>query len=62
MGQRPGAVVPLSGSPDYRRLWGLPDDRAWERAVDHYLETFAGFSDLQDARPKALTELEASVQ
>jgi B12-binding domain/radical SAM domain protein of rhizo-twelve system len=54
----PVPLFPYPGSPDYRRLWGLPDDRAWERAVDHYLATFAGFSDLQDSRPKRLAELE----
>ena len=31
----PVPLFPYPGSPDYRRLWGLPDDRAWERAVDH---------------------------
>jgi B12-binding domain/radical SAM domain protein of rhizo-twelve system len=54
----PVPLFPYPGSPDYRRLWGLPDDRAWERAVDHYLATFTGFSDLQDARPRSLAELE----
>ena len=33
----PVPLFPYPGSPDYRRLWGLPDDDAWERAVDHYL-------------------------
>jgi B12-binding domain/radical SAM domain protein of rhizo-twelve system len=55
----PVPLFPYPGSPDYRRLWGLPDDTAWERAVDHYLETFDEFSDLQDRRPARLTELEA---
>lgn len=55
----PVPLFPYPGSPDYRRLWGLPDDQAWERAVDHYLATFADFSDLQEARPKRLRELEA---
>lgn len=54
----PVPLFPYPGSPDYRRLWGLPDARAWERAVDHYLATFAGFSDLQDERPLPLAELE----
>jgi anaerobic magnesium-protoporphyrin IX monomethyl ester cyclase len=51
-------LFPYPGSPDYRRLWGLPDDMAWERAVDHYLATFAELSDLQDTGPKHLAELE----
>ena len=55
----PVPLFPYPGSPDYRRLWGLPDDDAWERAVDHYLVTFADMSDLQDARPRPLRELES---
>jgi B12-binding domain/radical SAM domain protein of rhizo-twelve system len=57
----PVPLFPYPGSPDYRRLWGLPDDRAWERAVDHYLGTFAELSDLQDARPRRLHELEGAL-
>ena len=30
----PVPLFPYPGSPDYRRLWGLPDDDAWERALD----------------------------
>ncbi|MCB1882834.1 MAG: TIGR04295 family B12-binding domain-containing radical SAM protein [Geminicoccaceae bacterium] len=55
----PVPLFPYPGSPDYRRLWGLPDDRAWERAVDYYLGTFDAFSDLQEARPLPLDQLEA---
>jgi len=55
----PVPLFPYPGSPDYRRLWGLPDDVAWERAVDYYLERNAAFSDIQDARPRRLCELEA---
>jgi anaerobic magnesium-protoporphyrin IX monomethyl ester cyclase len=55
----PVPLFPYPGSPDYRRLWGLPDDDAWERAVDYYLDTFASFSDLQEVRPRPLAELEA---
>jgi anaerobic magnesium-protoporphyrin IX monomethyl ester cyclase len=56
----PVPLFPYPGSPDYRRLWGLPDDDAWERAVDHYLGTFAELSELQDARPRRLRELEGA--
>ena len=60
LGQRPGAALPLSqSSPDYRRLWGEPDDQAWERAHAHYLAQFQSFSDIQEERPAALAELEA---
>ncbi len=40
----PVPLFPYPGSPDYRRLWGLPDDAAWERAVDHYLAAHDGFA------------------
>jgi anaerobic magnesium-protoporphyrin IX monomethyl ester cyclase len=55
---KPVPLFPYPGSPDYRRLWGLPDDYAWERALDWYLERNAAFSDIQDARPQRLHELE----
>jgi B12-binding domain/radical SAM domain protein of rhizo-twelve system len=54
----PVPLFPYPGSPDYRLLWGLPDDRAWERAHAHYLARFAAFSDIQDQRPLPLEELE----
>jgi anaerobic magnesium-protoporphyrin IX monomethyl ester cyclase len=54
----PVPLFPYPGSPDYRKLWGLPDDQAWERAHRHYLRAFDAFSDLQDERPRPLPELE----
>jgi B12-binding domain/radical SAM domain protein of rhizo-twelve system len=54
--------VPLflyPSSPDYRRLWGEPDEQAWERAHAHYLRQFGAFSDIQEADPLPLPELEA---
>jgi B12-binding domain/radical SAM domain protein of rhizo-twelve system len=54
----PVPLFPYPGSPDYRKLWGLPDDRAWERAVDHYIGAFDEFSDVQAGRPVPLAELE----
>ena len=56
----PVPLFPYPGSPDYRKLWGPPDDRAWERAHAHYLSQFDAFSDLQDERPRPLAELERS--
>lgn len=56
----PVPLFPYPGSPDYTRLWGTPDDRAWERAVDHYLDHHATFSDIQEERPLRLAELEAA--
>ena len=50
----PVPLYPYPGSPDYRRLWGEPDDVAWERAHQHYLAMFDRFSDVQDrASPAA---------
>ncbi|WP_026873369.1 TIGR04295 family B12-binding domain-containing radical SAM protein [Inquilinus limosus] len=56
----PVPLYPYPSSPDYRRLWGQPDDRAWERAHEHYLRQFDHFSDIQDDRPLPLRELEAA--
>ena len=56
----PVPLYPYPSSPDYRRLWGLPDDRAWERAHDYYLAQFSRFSDIQDGRPSPLRDLEAA--
>jgi anaerobic magnesium-protoporphyrin IX monomethyl ester cyclase len=55
----PVPLFPYPGSPDYRRLWGLPDDDAWERAVDYYLDTHAKLSEIQEAGPRRLQQLEA---
>jgi B12-binding domain/radical SAM domain protein of rhizo-twelve system len=54
----PVPLYPYPGSPDYRRLWGEPDDQAWERAHAWYLGQFAGFSDIQEERPQPLHVLE----
>jgi hypothetical protein len=54
----PVPLFPYPGSPDYTRLWGEPDDFAWERAHDHYLHQFRAFSDVQDQQPCPLHELE----
>ena len=55
----PVPLYPYPSSPDYRKLFGLPDERAWERAHDHYLGLFDRMSDIQDDRPLPLEELEA---
>jgi anaerobic magnesium-protoporphyrin IX monomethyl ester cyclase len=57
----PVPLFPYPGSPEYRRIWGLPDDDAWERALDYYLDRYASFSDIQEAQPRRLTELERAV-
>ncbi len=55
----PVPLYPYPSSPDYRRMWGMPDERAWERAHEYYLAQFADFSEIQDGRPLPLQQLEA---
>ena len=55
---RPVPMFPYPGSPGYTRRWGATDDRAWERAMEHYLSSYAEFSDIQEARPLPLDALE----
>jgi anaerobic magnesium-protoporphyrin IX monomethyl ester cyclase len=55
---KPVPMFPYPGSPGYSKLWGAPDDLAWERAMEHYLARFDEFSDIQDARPRPLSQLE----
>ncbi|RED33258.1 hypothetical protein BJ123_11195 [Rhodopseudomonas thermotolerans] len=57
----PVPLYPYPGSPDYRKLWGVPDDTAWERAHQHYLTLFDRFSDVQEQRPVPLADLELQV-
>lgn len=56
----PVPMFPFPGTPDYGKLFGLPDDYAWERAHQYYLDTFRdkGYSDIQDTKPAPLEELE----
>jgi hypothetical protein len=55
---KPVPLYPYPGSPDYTKQWGEPDDVAWERATDYYLGIYSAFSDIQEARPRPLHELE----
>jgi B12-binding domain/radical SAM domain protein of rhizo-twelve system len=57
---KPVPLFPYPGSPDYTKRWGLPDERAWERAHEHYLGAFQEFSDIQDERPLPLPILESA--
>jgi B12-binding domain/radical SAM domain protein of rhizo-twelve system len=59
---KPVPLFPYPGSPDYSRRWGAPDDSAWERAVDYYVEHFVEFSDIQDASPRRLAALESAAR
>ena len=56
----PVPLYPYPSSPDYHRLWGAPDDEAWERAHTYYLAQFSVLSDIQDDRVALLPELEAA--
>jgi anaerobic magnesium-protoporphyrin IX monomethyl ester cyclase len=61
----PVPMFPFPGSPEYVTTFGAqPDERAWERAHDFYLQLFAerGYSDIQDQQPLSLRELENSAQ
>ncbi len=55
---KPVPLFPYPGSPEYTRMWGAPDDDAWERAHAAYLSGFDSFSDIQEKRPQTLVELE----
>jgi anaerobic magnesium-protoporphyrin IX monomethyl ester cyclase len=57
---KPVPMFPYPGSPGYTRLWGAADEAAWERAMDEYLSRYLEFSDIQEARPRPLAELEHS--
>ena len=54
----PVPLFPYPGSPDYTKRWGEPDDRAWERAHEFYLNSFHTFSDIQEQKPLSLVTLE----
>ena len=56
----PVPLYPYPSSPDYHRLWGAPDDHAWERAHGHYLAQFSRFSDIQEEAPAPLPLLETA--
>ncbi|HXE31282.1 MAG TPA: TIGR04295 family B12-binding domain-containing radical SAM protein [Terriglobales bacterium] len=60
---QPVPVFAYPGTPLYLRLFGPPDERAWERAHAHYLEVNRGrgrYSDIQDPEPAALEALESA--
>ncbi len=55
---KPVPLFPYPGSPEYTRKFGPPDDHAWERAHEFYLNGFDTFSDIQEQRPEPLVALE----
>jgi anaerobic magnesium-protoporphyrin IX monomethyl ester cyclase len=58
----PVPMFPYPGTPQYMRMWGPPDDQAWERAHHYYTSTFRekGFSDIQEQQPAAIEDLECT--
>ena len=57
----PVPMFPFPGSPEYVTTFGTqPDEQAWERAHDFYLQLFTtkGFSDIQAEQPLSLAQLE----
>ncbi|QTL02137.1 TIGR04295 family B12-binding domain-containing radical SAM protein [Aquabacter sp. L1I39] len=56
----PVPLYPYPSSPDYRRLFGEPDEAAWERAHAYYLAQFSSLSDIQEEHPLPLPDLEAA--
>jgi anaerobic magnesium-protoporphyrin IX monomethyl ester cyclase len=58
----PVPMFPFPGTPEYQQMFGVPDDHAWERAHHYYTRTFRekGYSDIQDAHPATLEELECA--
>ena len=58
----PVPMYPFPGTPDYFKMFGPPDEYAWERAHQYYLGTFKdkGYSDIQEAVPASLEELECT--
>ena len=57
----PVPMFPFPGSPEYVTTFGgQPDEAAWERAHEHYLQMFSskGWSDIQEQVPATLAELE----
>ncbi len=56
----PVPLFPYPGSPQFRALFGAPDDDAWARAHRWYLRHNAALSDLQSDIPLSLAELEGT--
>jgi anaerobic magnesium-protoporphyrin IX monomethyl ester cyclase len=58
----PVPMFAFPGTPEYLQRFGPPDDHAWERAHEHYLNAFRdkGYSDIQEQQPVAIEDLECT--
>ena len=58
----PVPMFPYPGAPAYQQMFGAPDDRAWERAHEYYMQTFQhkGYSDIQEQHPSRIEDLECA--
>jgi len=58
----PVPMFPFPGTPQYTRMFGEPDDQAWERAHRYYTSTFRekGYSDIQEQQPSPIEDLECT--
>lgn len=54
----PVPLFPYPGSDEYAKRWGEPDEKAWERAHEYYMNENLTFSDIQEENPECLKELE----
>jgi len=52
-----GPLFPYPGSPAYRKKWGAPDDKAWERAHAWYLKRYTDFSHFEEPRARSAQSL-----
>lgn len=61
---KPVPLFPYPGTMEYERLWGAPDEEAWERAHGHYINMNINgqkeLSDIQDPKPISIRELECA--
>ncbi len=55
---KPVPVFPYPGSMEYQRRWGKPDNFAWERAHEYYLNEYSELSDIQASTPLPMEALE----
>ncbi|OGH98265.1 MAG: B12-binding domain/radical SAM domain-containing protein [Candidatus Margulisbacteria bacterium GWF2_38_17] len=55
---KPGNEFPYPGTEDYEKLWGEPDDKAWEKAFEYFAKNSIGSNDLLEEQLTHPSELE----